>query len=130
VTLRRRADDGDDSDAWRQRDDPAEFRLGWNGKSISAQGVSVMLLLLIFLVLLLLGTFAKFGLDSPVITRNGAAAQTMNELTRRLPESKQEHRDILEEIAITNYLLAECLRSQANCPRLRIPPRLSDRIIR
>ncbi len=49
--VRRRGSDSDWDDSYRQREDPTELRLGWNGKSIRARGLGVIVALAVAAIL-------------------------------------------------------------------------------
>ena len=94
---------------------------------------------LLILVLFLLGAFNGFGFESPLIKASAAAKaadETLAAVMKGLPENKQDHQNILraiqdqtEEITVTNYILAECLRgNRGDCPKLPRPPRLQSLI--
>lgn len=116
----RRDGDPDDFDASRLRRDRdgsgITIGLGKSGPRLTLRGehLGVMTILLV-LVFYLLGAFAKFGVESPIRTTNGSAA---------------EHKEILEEMAVTHYILSECLRGKDTCPRLSPPRRLEGKLLR
>ena len=129
----------------RETDAPAEdwsaqrrsngFRMQLFGQAISVPERLVFAAFLAVLLLWVLGAFAKLGWDSPVIPSNGAVraqakeqTETLRAVSTRLPASRQEHLDILEELQVTNYVLAECLRLKGECPKLQKPRRLKAQV--
>ena len=125
------------ADPARRQSDPEgeEFRAQWQNNGgirlrIAGQQVVIpgkMLGVSFFLGIMLLwfgGAFTKWGVESPILPRNGAAKaqqEVLATLNARMPLSREEHVSILDQLEITNYLLAECLRMKGECPRLKRP---------
>jgi len=124
-TRRQTDQDGDDWSEQRRNG----FRFKLFGQSITLPERLVFAAFLAVMLLWVLGAFSGLGWDSPVIPRDGTAKaerEVLQALKGRLPVSRQEHLDILEELLVTNYVLTECLRVKGECPKLSKPRRLKQ----
>ena len=97
--------------------------LGWGKLRLILREHTLIPVLSFTLVLYVLGAFAKIGLPGPLV-QSFTTSQALADLSISMPLRKQEHMNILEELQITNYLLAECLRKKGDCPKLPQPIRL------
>lgn len=108
-----------------QRQNNGGIRLRIAGQQVVIPGT--MLGVSFFLGVLLLwfgGAFTKWGVESPLVPRNGVAKaqqEVLATLNARMPLSREEHVSILDQLEITNYILTECLRMKGECPRLKRP---------
>jgi len=91
--------------------------LGKTGPRLTLRGEHLTVMVVLFLlVFYLLNVFKALGLESPL--KNGGATEA----------SAREHREIIDEMQLSNYILSECLREPGNCPRLVVPKRLNERL--
>lgn len=79
--IRRRENDPEWSEKWRERDDPMELRLGMNGKSIQAKGLTVIVVI-VLAAAVASNLYAGFRLEQSFAKTVGTAAAEHKSLKR------------------------------------------------